>query len=114
MDRRFPGLTKDQSYVIHEEDENESDSESEQYHPRMGRTGMIQKLDHDHANSSGEDERFNKLNKMAGKYKKEEVFGKFKSKMLVGSEEGSADEEVKNEISSSSSEEEPGEVSEFH
>ena len=39
-------------------------------------------MDRDHLSSSDEDIRFTRLNKLAGKYKKEEVFGKFKSPML--------------------------------
>jgi len=68
----------------------------------MGRTGMIQKLDQEHGDSSDEDERFQKLNKLAGKYKKEEVFGKFKSPMLMGSEHNSSEEEESKQEESSS------------
>lgn len=64
----------------------------------MNRTGMIKKLDDEHEdNSSEEDERFHKLNKLAGKYKKEEVFGKFKSPMLVGSIHGSSESDEESE-----------------
>jgi hypothetical protein len=39
-------------------------------------------LDENHLSSSDEDKRFEKLNKIAGKYKKEEVFTKFRSPLL--------------------------------
>eukprot|EP00349_Pseudokeronopsis_sp_Brazil_P005449 CAMPEP_0202966986 /NCGR_PEP_ID=MMETSP1396-20130829/11693_1 /ASSEMBLY_ACC=CAM_ASM_000872 /TAXON_ID= /ORGANISM="Pseudokeronopsis sp., Strain Brazil" /LENGTH=74 /DNA_ID=CAMNT_0049691523 /DNA_START=1 /DNA_END=222 /DNA_ORIENTATION=- len=72
----------DETPAIREESGRDSDSEEYERQERLGRTGMIRELDERLENSSEEDERFHKLNKLAGKYKKEEVFGKFKSPML--------------------------------
>lgn len=56
---------------------------------------MVEK---DHLSSSDDDKKFEKLNKLAGKYKKEEVFTKFKSPFLGNVNASSEDEEDNEEF----------------
>ena len=58
----------------------------------MSRTQRVLQLDQQHLSSDDEDKRFEKLSKIAGKYKKEEVFTKFKSPMLGNQSESSGSE----------------------
>jgi len=49
----------------------------------MNKTWKIKQIDSIHMASSEDDSRFAKLNKIAGKYRKDEKFGKFKSPFLA-------------------------------
>ncbi len=65
---------------------DEADDEGENYNKfgeeNYSHTFAVQKLDEDKLSSSEDEKRFEKLNKIAGKYKVDEVFPKFKSPML--------------------------------
>ena len=58
----------------------------------MSKSMRVHMLNLEHLSSSEEDVRFDKLTKIAGKYKKEEEFGKFKSQFLENQSESSEDE----------------------
>lgn len=70
----------------------------------MTKTQRIKFLDKEHMSSSEDEKKFEKLNKIAGKYKKEEVYGKFKSPMLGNMSASSESEEEKRQADDESEE----------
>jgi len=65
------------------EEEDKKEEEESSFKEEMNKTWRIKKIDSIHMASSEDDVRFQKLNKIAGKYRKDEKFGRFKSPFLA-------------------------------
>jgi hypothetical protein len=92
--------------VINEESDSDDSDDMSNYDRKedMTRTMRLHKIDRDNIMNSEEDSRFGRLNKLAGKSRKEDVFGRFKSPMIFGDEVPMSEESKQSQFDDSEDE----------